>query len=172
MKNIYSVDQKILNYKIEDIFNIIQDFSTYTEWFPKKFKLEIISLTNDLIGSKLKISYLGLTIYWEIIKIDNLKEILISYSGDLKGLGVWYFTDYATGVKIMFEIEVKIVNPLIYLGSFFINPVTFHSNKMKQIFDSLDNYLAIKYPDEKISLNNNGNIQPPTFTLPGNRFGT
>lgn len=172
MKQINSIDQIIFNSDIENIFKTILDLTSYKEWFPDKFKLEIISNEENYIGSRIKISYLGIEFIWEIIKIEKLSEIIVSYSGAYKGLATWYFSNLADGVKVMFEVELEIKNPFILFASFFVNMNEFHSKQMVQLFNNLETYLNTKYPNEKTRINNIGNIQPPTFTITGDRFGT
>lgn len=168
MRKLSSLDQKILNYKVEQIFSVISDFSTYKEWFPKSVKLEDVNLSDAKIGSIVKIKVGIISFRCELMRINNNKEIIVHYSGAYEGNGIWYFLETGKGTKLMYEIDLEIKNPIVKILSIFINVAGIHSKMMSNIFQGLEKYLNKIYHGDSDSLNNISNAQPKIFSISGN----
>ncbi len=168
MRTISSLDQKILNFKIEQVFDVISDFSTYNEWFPKSVKLELLNSQTEKIGSLIKISIGIVSFQCELMKINNNKEIIVHYSGAYEGNGIWYFLETGKGTKLMYEIDLEIKNPIVRFLSLFINVAGIHSKMMSNLFQGLEKYLDKIYNGGSDSLDNLSNTQPKIFSISSN----
>lgn len=168
MRNLTSLDQKVLSHKVEDVFKVVSNFETYKEWFPEDVKVTVIDTTPHGIGSIIKVENGIIRFNIEMMRVNPNKEILVRYSGAYEGEGIWYFFETTNGTKLMYEIELKIKNPLVFFLNFFINISTLHSKVMVKMFNRLEQYLNKIYNVDSNSLNNNSNTQPKIFTLSGN----
>lgn len=168
MRELTSLDQRILSYKIEKIFPVIADFETYKEWFPSKPGIKIIKTTAVKTGSIIQVQFGIIKFTIELMRINPNKEIIVHYSGAYRGKGIWYFFESANGTKLMYEIELEILNPLIRFSSLFLNIASLHSKMMTKIFDGLENYLHKIYKNEANGINNSDNTQPKIFSISGN----
>lgn len=168
MRNLTSLDQKVLSHKVEDVFKVVSNFETYKEWFPEDVKVTVIETTPHGIGSIIKVETGIIRFNIEMMRVNPNKEILVRYSGAYEGEGIWYFFETTNGTKLMYEIELKIKNPLVFFLNFFINISTLHSKVMVKMFNRLEQYLNKIYNVDSNSLNNNSNTQPKIFTLSGN----
>lgn len=168
MRNLTSLDQKVLSHKVEDVFKVVSNFETYKEWFPEDVKVTVIETTPDGIGSIIKVENGIIRFNIEMMRVNPNKEILVRYSGAYEGEGIWYFFETTNGTKLMYEIELKIKNPLVFFLNFFINISTLHSKVMVKMFNRLEQYLNKIYNVDSNSLNNNSNTQPKIFTLSSN----
>lgn len=168
MKELTSLDHKILNYPVEKIFPIISDFQTYKEWYPKNVDISLIKSTPNKIGSVIQIKFGVIKFNIELARINQFREIIVQYSGAYEGSGIWYFFESANGTKLMYEIDLKIKSPLVRFVSIFVNINFMHSKVMTEIFDGLENYLNNIYKNEKNGLNNHSNSQPKIFSISSN----
>lgn len=168
MKELTSLDQRILNYKIENVFPVIADFSNYPKWFPENLNINVIKSSPEKVGSAINIKIGVIQFNIELKRINQNKEIIVQYSGAYEGQGIWYFFDSTNGTKLMYEIELKIKNPLVRLISLFINIASFHSKMMTKIFDGLEDYLNNIYRTNTDGFDNSNNSKPKIFSITGN----
>ncbi len=168
MRRFSSLDQRILDFKIEDIFNSVADFQTYPEWWQKETNVKVISKTETKIGSQIEVSSLGGKFFCEVVKLVTNREIVVNYSGMFKGSGTWFFVEGANGVKVMYEIDLSIQNLFTAFVSFFVNFSLYHSKQMAKLYSNLEEYLKKKFKNETSDIDSSCNVQPPTFTLPRN----
>ena len=168
MRNLTSLDQKVLSHKVEDVFKVVSNFETYKEWFPEDAKVTVVKTTSQGVGSVIQVKTGIISFNIELMRINPNKEIIVRYSGAYEGEGIWYFFETTNGTKLMYEIELKIKNPLVFFLNFFINISTLHSKVMVKMFNRLEQYLNKMYNVDSNSLNNNSNTQPKIFTLSGN----
>lgn len=168
MKELTSLDQKILNYPVDKIFPIVSDFQTYREWFPKNVDISLIKKTPEKIGSIIQIKFGIVKFKIELTRINQFREIIVQYSGAYEGNGIWYFFESTIGTKLLYEIDLKIKNPIVRFISIFVNINSMHSNVMTKIFDGLENYLNNIYKNEKNGINNHSNSQPKIFSISSN----
>ncbi|MGB9663952.1 MAG: SRPBCC family protein [Ignavibacteria bacterium] len=168
MRSITTLDQKIFPFKVEDVFKVISNFETYKEWFPEGTKVILLESTPKAIGSIIQVKTGIVSFNMELMKINPNKEIFVRYSGAYEGEGIWYFFETTTGTKVMYEIDLKIKNPLVVLINFFVNVSALHSKIMTKIFDRLEKYLNKIYNVNSNSLNNNSNAQPKIFNITSN----
>lgn len=168
MRNLTSLDQKVLSYKVENVFNVVSNFETYKEWFPEDAKVTVVKTTSQGVGSVIQVKTGIISFNIELMRINPNKEIIVRYSGAYEGEGIWYFFETTNGTKLMYEIELKIKNPLVFFLNFFINISTLHSKVMVKMFNRLEQYLNKIYNVDSNSLNNNSNTQPKIFTLSSN----
>jgi ribosome-associated toxin RatA of RatAB toxin-antitoxin module len=168
MRDLNSLDQKILSHKVEDVFKVVSNFETCKEWFPEDAKVEIIKINPSGVGSIIQVKTGIISFNIEMMKITPNKEILVRYSGAYEGEGIWYFFETTNGTKLMYEIELKIKHPLVVLLNFFVSVSSLHSKVMMKMFDRLEKYLNKIYNVNSDSLNNNSNTQPKIFTLSSN----
>lgn len=165
MKELTSLDQKILNIKIENIFPVIADFESYKNWFPNNLEIKLIKSTPEKIGSIIQIKIGIVNFKIELTRIIPNKEIIVSYTGAYEGQGIWYFFDSTNGTKLLYEIELMIKNPIIRFISLFINLTTLHSKMMTKIFNGLEEYLNKTYNIKKNGINNSNNTQSKIFFI-------
>lgn len=168
MKELTSLDQKILNYPVDKIFPIVSDFQTYREWFPKNVDISLIKKTPEKIGSIIQIKFGIVKFKIELTRINQFREIIVQYSGAYEGNGIWYFFESTIGTKLLYEIDLKIKNPIVRFISIFVNINSMHSNVMTKIFDGLETYLNNIYKNEKNGINNHSNSQPKIFSISSN----
>lgn len=168
MKTISSLDQKVLNFKIEQVFDVISDFSTYSEWFPNSIKLEVLNSNKEKVGSLIKISIGIVSFQCELMRINKNKEIIVHYTGSYEGNGIWYFLETGKGTKLMYEIDLEIKNPIVKVLSLFVNVTGIHSKMMSNIFQGLEQYLNKIYNGDSDSLDNLSNTQPKIFSISSN----
>lgn len=168
MKELSSLDQKILNYKVENVFPVIADFTNYSKWFPENLQISLVKSTPEKVGSVINIKIGIIQFNIELTRINSNKEIIVHYTGAYEGQGIWYFFDSSNGTKLMYEIDLKIKNPLIRLISFFINIASIHSQIMTKIFSRLEEYLNNLYKFKSNDLSNFNNSQPKIFSITGN----
>jgi ribosome-associated toxin RatA of RatAB toxin-antitoxin module len=169
MKELTSLDQKILNYEIEKVFPVVSDFNSYKEWFPKSSKVKLKKITEERTGSIIELKVGVVKFQMEMKSISPNKEIIVHYSGAYSGKGIWYFFENINGTKLMYEIDLVIKNPLVRFVSLFINIAHIHSKKMTEVFDGLEQYLDKLYNNNKANgLNNSKNSQPKIFSISGN----
>jgi ribosome-associated toxin RatA of RatAB toxin-antitoxin module len=168
MRNLTSLDQKIFSHKVELVFRVISNFETYKDWFPEEAKVKLIETNSKGIGSVMQVEIGIIKFKIELTRINPNKEIIIRYSGAFEGEGIWYVFETTNGTKLMYEIELKIKNPLVVFLNFFVNISTLHSKMMTKMFNRLEEYLNKIYNVNSNSLNNNSNTQPKIFTISGN----
>lgn len=168
MRSLTSLDQKVFPFKVEDVFKVISNFETYKEWFPDGTKVILLESTPKTIGSTIQVKTGMISFNIEMMKINPNKEIFVRYSGAYEGEGIWYFFETINGTKVMYEIDLKIKNPLVVLINFFVSVSAIHSKMMTKLFDRLEQYLNKIYNVNSNSLNNNSNTQPKIFNLSGN----
>lgn len=168
MKELTSLDQKILNYPVDKIFPIVSDFQTYREWFPKNVDISLIKKTPEKIGSIIQIKFGIVKFKIELTRINQFREIIVQYRGAYEGNGIWYFFESTNGTKLLYEIDLKIKNPIVRLISIFVNINSMHSNVMTKTFEGLENYLNNIYKNEKNGINNHSNSQPKIFSISSN----
>ncbi len=168
MKKLSSLDQKILNHKVEKVFDLVSNYETYKIWFPESIKLNLVKSTPNKIGSVIEICTGFVKFYCELIRINSNKELVVHYSGAYEGRGIWYFFESLNGTKLIYEIDLEIKNPFVFLVSLFLDLSHIHSKMMTNIFFSLEKYLNELYNVNGNSVSNNSNTQPKIFTLTGN----
>lgn len=168
MRNLTSLDQKILSFKVEDVFKVVSNFETYKEWFPEDAKVNVIKINPKGVGSIIQVKTGIISFQIEMMRINPNKEIIVHYTGAYEGEGIWYFFETANGTKLMYEIELKIKNPLVIVLNFFVNVSMLHSKVMNKIFNRLEEYLNKIYNVNSNSLNNNSNTQPKIFSFTSN----
>lgn len=168
MNELTSLDYKILNHKIENIFPIVADFESYKHWFPQKPEITLIKSAKDKIGSIIQIKTGIVKFNIELMRINTNKEIIVQYYGAYEGKGIWYFFESANGTKLMYEIELKVKNPLVRFVSLFVNLAAIHSKMMTKVFNGLEDYLNKLYKTEKNGHDNLSNAQPKIFSITSN----
>ncbi|MCX8056740.1 MAG: SRPBCC family protein [Ignavibacteria bacterium] len=168
MRELSSLDQKILNLPIEKIFPVVSDFKTYNEWFPKNPELKILKTTSDYVGSIVEVKIGLVSFRIELMRINPNKEIIVQYSGAYEGRGIWYFFETINGTKLMYEIELEIKNPLVRFLSLFVNLNSIHSKMMTKIFQGLEEYLYKIYDIKPNGLNNINDTQSKIFPISSN----
>lgn len=168
MRTVSSLDQKNLNFKIEQVFDVISDFSTYSEWFPKSVKLEVLNSHKEKVGSLIKISIGIVSFQCELMRINKNKEIIVHYTGSYEGNGIWYFLETGKGTKLMYEVDLQIKNPIVKVLSLFVNVAGIHSKMMSNLFQGLEKYLNKIYNDDSNSLDNLSDTQPKIFSISSN----
>ncbi len=141
---------------------------TYKNWFPSKPEINLIKSTPDKIGSIIQIKIGVIKFFIELMRINPEKEIIVHYSGAYEGNGIWYFFESSNGTKLMYEIELKVKNPIVRFVSLFVNIAALHSKMMTEVFNGLENYLNKLYQTEKNGLNNLSDSQPKIFSITSN----
>ncbi len=168
MKELSSLDQKILKFSVDKVFPVVADFQTYTEWFPNKPGIRILKLNPEKVGSIIEIKTGIISFKIELMRINPHKEIIVEYNGAYEGRGIWYFFETTNGTKLMYEIELEIKNILVRFVSLFINLNSIHSKMMTKIFDGLEDYLNKTYDVKPNGINNNSNSQSKIFSISSN----
>ncbi len=165
MRSLTSLDHKILNHKPENIFKVVSNFETYPEWFGKDVRLKSIKTTQQKIGSVIKVKFGIIGFEIELMRVNPNYEIFVKYSGAYSGQGVWYFFETTNGTKLMYEIDLKIRNPLVWFTSLFVNIARLHSEIMAKIFRNLEEYLNKIYGNSEDGLNSSSDPQSKIFFI-------
>ncbi len=165
MKELTSLDQKIFNLKIENIFSVISDFASYKNWFPTNPEMKLIKSTPEKIGSIIQIKTGIVNFKIELTRIIPNKEIIVSYTGAFEGQGIWYFFESTNGTKLLYEIDLKVKSPVVRFFSFFLNLTALHSKLMTQVFSGLEEYLNKTYNINKNGINNSNSSQSKIFYI-------
>lgn len=168
MRKINSLDHRIIHHSVENIFTVISDFNTYPEWFGKKVRVKVLKITEEKIGSLIQINFGTVKFFCEIVKILLNKEIVVKYTGAYSGMGTWFFFKGTNGIKVIYEIDLIIRNPFVYILSYFISLNRIHSKTMNDIFNNLEKYLSQRFNAKLNGIRNSSNSQPKIFTLPSN----
>lgn len=165
MRELTSLDQKTLLHKVENVFKVVSNFETYKEWFPEDAKVSLIKFYPNGVGSIIQVKVGIIKFNIEMIRIIENKEIIVQYTGAYEGNGIWYFFETVNGTKLMYEIDLKIKNPFVFLIDLFVSVSMLHSNMMAKMFNRLEEYLNKIYNVKSNSINNTGNSQPKIFSL-------
>ena len=142
MKNIHTINSKVLPHTRAQIWEVITDLSNYSAWWPSSLKIKTLHLSEGLIGSQIEIRpYGGQAFYCEVSGMDNSSELVMTYTGIYTGTGRWTISEINAQRSVTYEIELKIENIIIRLLSFVLPVTSIHSHLMEKVLSGLGKYL-------------------------------
>jgi ribosome-associated toxin RatA of RatAB toxin-antitoxin module len=134
MKNIHTINSKILPYTRERIWEVITDLSNYSAWWPSSLKIKTLQLLEGLLGSRIEIRpYGGQAFYCEVSDIDDGIELTMTYTGIYTGTGRWTISEVNEQRCVTYEIELKIESTMIRLLSSVLPVAAIHSHLMEKV---------------------------------------
>jgi ribosome-associated toxin RatA of RatAB toxin-antitoxin module len=134
MKNIHTINSKILPYTRERIWEVITDLSNYSAWWPSSLKIKTLQLLEGLLGSRIEIRpYGGQAFYCEVSDIDDGIELTMTYTGIYTGTGRWTISEVNEQRCVTYEIELKIESAMIRLLSSVLPVAAIHSHLMEKV---------------------------------------
>ena len=152
MKNIHTINSKLLPYARARIWGVITDLSRYSAWWPSSLKIKTLHLSEGLLGSRIEIRpYGGQAFYCEVSGMDYGTELMMAYTGIYTGTGRWTISEGNGQRRVTYEIELKIENTMIRLLSFVLPVASIHSHLMEKVLSGLGRYL--EEIDEQARLN-------------------
>jgi len=142
MKNIHTINSKVLPHARTRIWEVITDLSRYSVWWPSSLKIKILHLSEGLIGSRIEIRpYGGQAFYCEVTGVDDSTELTMTYTGIYTGTGRWTISEVKTQRCLTYEIELKIESPMVRMLSFVLPVASIHSHLMEKVLSGLGRYL-------------------------------
>jgi ribosome-associated toxin RatA of RatAB toxin-antitoxin module len=142
MKNIHTINSKVLPYTKTRIWEVITDLSNYSAWWPSSIKIKTLQLSEGLIGSRIEIRpYGGQAFYCEVSGMNDSTELTMIYTGIYTGTGRWTISEVNAQRCVTYEIELKIENAMIRLLSFVLPVASIHSRLMERVLSGLGRYL-------------------------------
>jgi len=142
MKNIHTINSKVLSHTRTRIWEVITDLSRYSVWWPSSLKIKILHLSEGLIGSRIEIRpYGGQAFYCEVTGVDDSTELTMTYTGIYTGTGRWTISEVKAQRCVTYEIELKIESPMVRMLSFVLPVASIHSHLMEKVLSGLGQYL-------------------------------
>lgn len=144
--NVTAKDSKVIHYPIEDVYRTLTDFHSYSSWYPRPFKIEVLHLNANAVGTTLSIEN-GKLVKWTA-KISGFKPnnlIAIDYiEGAWLGKTFWRFESENGSTRVTLEIDIEINSPWLRHLSKIMNFSKVHSKQMQQVFNALELYMGKK----------------------------
>jgi ribosome-associated toxin RatA of RatAB toxin-antitoxin module len=142
MKNIHTINSKILPYARARIWEAITDLPNYSAWWPSSLKIKTLHLSEGLLGSRIEIRpYGGQAFYCEVSGMDYGAELMMAYTGIYTGTGRWTISEVKARRCVTYEIELKIESPVVRLLSSVLPVASIHSHLMEKVLSGLGRYL-------------------------------
>ena len=142
MNQLSSKNKTTLPFSSSGIWNIITDINSYPEWWPTSVKIKVLDLSDNLIGSVIKIKpYGGLGFNCEISEAVENKRLILKYSGIYSGTGIWNIIEGSGMSTVTYEINLKIESLFIRMLSVFLPIDKIHFNLMNDVLSALQNRL-------------------------------
>lgn len=141
MSDIESRNEIKLKCESSQALDVIKNVNTYSGWWPKSIKINIVNATKEYIGSIIEVRpYGGKPFYCQIIEI-NSSYIKIHYSGIYEGSGIWQVVQNENECIVKYEIGLKIVDKMTKILSYVLPIEYIHHKLMEQIMDGLRKYI-------------------------------
>jgi ribosome-associated toxin RatA of RatAB toxin-antitoxin module len=144
MSKVISKNAALFNHPVDEIYRTVTDFVSYSKWYPKPFKIEVLDLDSHAVGTTLKIQN-GPFVKWlaKVTKFEPNHLIAIDYiDGAWIGKTFWRFEEQDGGkTKLSLEINLEINKLWLRFISKFIDFSKRHSKQMHHVFISLEHYL-------------------------------
>jgi ribosome-associated toxin RatA of RatAB toxin-antitoxin module len=142
MKNIHTINSKVLPHTRTRIWEVITDLSNYSAWWPSSLKIKILHLSEGLLGSRIEIRpYGGQAFYCEVSGMNDCTELTMTYTGIYTGMGRWTISEVNGQRRVTYEIELKIESTMIRLLSSVLPVASIHSRLMEKVLSGLEQYL-------------------------------
>ena len=140
---IISSDSCLFIFPPAQIYDIILDFNSYKNWWPKYIFFKIVDIKSNIAGAKINVYPYGFTGFvWLVKELKPDKKIVFEYSGGAySGTGIWSIEKEGEKTRLTYAVELTVKNPFIKLASPFINVQAMHRRLMKKVFARLENYL-------------------------------
>ena len=122
------------------------DFASYSKWYPKPTKIEVLDLDSHAVGTTLKIQN-GSFVKWyaKVTKFEPNKLIARDYiDGAWVGKTQWKFESMEGKTNLTLLINLDINKGWLRFLSKFFNYSKTHSKQMQHVFSSLERYLGTK----------------------------
>ena len=143
MSKVVSKNAALFNHPVDEIYRTVTDFTNYSRWYPKPFKIEIRNIDSHIIGTTLSIKN-GPFVKWlaKVTKFEPNQLIAIDYiDGAWIGNTYWRFEDQNGKTKLSLEIDLEINKTWLRLLSKFVDFSNRHTKQMHEVFVSLEHYL-------------------------------
>lgn len=146
MRKIISADSCRLKHSADKIFEAVSDVSVFKDWWSKNIKIKVLHISENRIGSKVEIRASGGWFRCEVVSVSPPNEVIIKYyEGVQKGEGVWKIRKAGDDESVVtYSIELEPVGIIPRFLSNFMNFSKLHSKSMKEIFQSLNEYLSTR----------------------------
>ncbi len=142
MKQIHTVSSAVLPFEVGTVWRCLTDVASYPLWWPGSIKVKVISVTEQLLGSKIEIRpYSGMPFYCEFVGCASDEKLVMSYSGLYSGVGVWTLTQTGELTKVDYEINLEIKSRFVRLLSYVVPIDKIHSKLMNDVLLGLENRL-------------------------------
>ena len=143
MSKIIIKNSALFPHPVDEVYRTITDFTSYPQWYPKPFKIEVLELDSRIIGTTLRIQN-GPFVKWraKVTEFEPNRLIAIDYiDGAWLGKTFWRFEDQDGKTKLSFEINLEINKPWLRFLSNFVDFSERHTKQMHSVFISLELYL-------------------------------
>jgi len=143
MRRIQAEDAAVIASPPNQIWRAITDFSSYAKWWPSSVSIVVRRNTPELVGSQVQLKpYGGRAFVCEVESIREGAELRLQYSGVYRGTGVWTIVAGDENCRVVYRVDLEIVDPLMKLLSFVVSIPRLHSSLMREVFAGLAGYLA------------------------------
>jgi len=144
MSKVIAKDSKIINFHVELVYRTMTDFASYSKWYPKPTKIEVLDLDTHAVGTTLKIQN-GNFVKWyaKVTKFEPNKLIAIDYlDGAWVGKTLWKFEPMEGKTKISLMINLEINRGWLRFLSKFTDFSKTHSKQMQAVLNALERYIS------------------------------
>lgn len=143
MHTIQAEDTAVIPAAPEAIWRAISDFSSYHKWWPSSVRIEVRRNSPELVGSQVQLRpFGGRAFLCEAVSIREGAELLLQYSGVYRGPGAWTIIAGGGNCRVVYRVDLEIVDPLMKLLSYILPIPRLHSSLMREVFAGLAGYVA------------------------------
>jgi catechol 2,3-dioxygenase-like lactoylglutathione lyase family enzyme len=143
MGRIKSFDRCLLHFPVDYVYRTLTDFSSYSKWWPREIKFELLHLNPNITGTTINVQ--NGVVKWKsmITGFRNNRLLAIDYiEGAWLGKTAWRVEDRAGDTVLTLEIDLEINSIWLKPVSWLLNFQKIHSRQIHRIFGNLEKYLA------------------------------
>jgi ribosome-associated toxin RatA of RatAB toxin-antitoxin module len=140
MTPIIATDELIVPFPRDLVWKVLENFSSYPDWWPRSVGLSIVNLEPELLGSTFQLRPMGgRAFYCRVESMDEPNSIRMQYFGGfIEGRGEWRIESVEDLTRIQYELDVLAAGRMVaWIGRIF--PLgRFHSFQMKDVLSRLE----------------------------------
>lgn len=138
MRRVQVKDETHMSASPRQVWRVLTDFPSYPQWWPASVRFVVSRVTPGLIGSRFQVRpYGGRGFSLDAESLVERRELRFRYSGIYRGTGVWTLTEVNGGCRVVYEIDLEIVDPTIKVLSYVLPIARLHSWLMRDVFAGL-----------------------------------
>jgi ribosome-associated toxin RatA of RatAB toxin-antitoxin module len=125
------------------VWNVLIDFDSYAQWWPRSVRIRVLKTTPELIGSQFEVRPFGRKGFvCEVESVDPGLELQLQYlDGTYAGTGVWSIEPLEEGCRVSYAVDLEIVDRLTSALSHVVNLGAIHSRLVRKIFAGLGSHV-------------------------------